>query len=207
VSQRSRSPFTGVILLSNEVTKRSVSTDALETLGTIITEKEKRDAIHLAVLPVVAGCKLHAGQPIDVKKGTNIAYPSTDSSLGIVDPFLKEIVYPDQMFWMVLRPRLITSLRHVWSHPSFEDELGTGSTSIDKTLARKAIEDIASECDIDADEMIQAAHEYIDGGIYLCDGGRWEGTYTPDEFWPHFEVLTGRKVPDSDRGNFFSCSC
>lgn len=35
--------------------KRSVATDALETLGTIIDDKQKRDAIHLAVEPVVAG--------------------------------------------------------------------------------------------------------------------------------------------------------
>lgn len=38
--------------------KRTMTTDALETLGTIITEHEKRDAIHIAVENVVAGAKL-----------------------------------------------------------------------------------------------------------------------------------------------------
>ena len=38
--------------------KRSVATDALETLGTIIDDTQKRDAIHLAVEPVVAGERL-----------------------------------------------------------------------------------------------------------------------------------------------------
>ena len=34
--------------------KRKVSTDALETLGTLIGSDEKRDAIHLAVIPCEA---------------------------------------------------------------------------------------------------------------------------------------------------------
>lgn len=40
---------------SNTGDKRSVSTDALETLGTIIDDRAGRDAIHLAVEPVHAG--------------------------------------------------------------------------------------------------------------------------------------------------------
>lgn len=35
--------------------KRSIHTDALHTLGTIIGEGEKRDAIHIAVEPCIAG--------------------------------------------------------------------------------------------------------------------------------------------------------
>jgi hypothetical protein len=33
------------------IEKRTVTTDALETLGTIITNAERRDAIHIAVKP------------------------------------------------------------------------------------------------------------------------------------------------------------
>ena len=40
--------------------KRSVTTDALEPLGTIIGEGEKRDAIHLAVEPMTADERLRA---------------------------------------------------------------------------------------------------------------------------------------------------
>ncbi len=43
---------------------RSVHTDALHTLGSIIGESEKRDAIHLAVEPVVAGERLTPGQNV-----------------------------------------------------------------------------------------------------------------------------------------------
>ena len=187
--------------------KRTVSTDALETLGTIIDDTQKRDAIHLAVLPAVAGTRLYPGQVIDLKDG--IAVPSI-SGLGIVDPFLVGAVLPEQRFWMVLRPRIIKSLRHVWSHPAFEDEAGTHAPpteTADKAAARAALEQIALECDSTVEQLLTGAVDYLDSGAYLSEGSRWDGTYLPDRFWSHFETITGRKVAEDDRGSFFSCSC
>jgi hypothetical protein len=188
--------------------KRKVSTDALETLGTIIGPNEKRDAIHLAVIPAKAGQTLKAGEAIAYDSGTAVL---DASGIGIVDPFLAAPVKPGEMFWMVLRPRLIKSLRHVWSHPSFPDETGTHAedyVSPEKVAAREAIERIAAGCDIGADEMIAGANDYLDNDEYLCEGGRWEGVSVPDEFWAHFKTLTGRALPASKwSGNFFSCSC
>lgn len=99
--------------------KRSVHTDALETLGTIIGDDEHRDAIHLAVEPVEAGEWLVPGQDISLVNGK--AFNRTGKHVGIVDPFLKEPIAPGQKFWLVVYPRMITSLRHVWTHPSFAD--------------------------------------------------------------------------------------
>ncbi len=188
------------------MSKRSVSTDALETLGTVIGPNEKRDAIHIAVLPVVAGARLYPGQAINAT-ADGIATPDSNG-LGIVDPFLASVVQPEQRFWMLLRPRLVTSLRHVWSHPAFADELGTGQADVaDKAAARAQLEAIAQGCNATVEEMIAGANEHLDHGEYMCEGGRWEGICTPEEFWPAFETFTGRKVPADDRENFFSCSC
>jgi hypothetical protein len=101
--------------------KRSVSTDALESLGKIIGTGEKRDAIHLAVEPVNAGTFLAPGQHITVKDG--VAWPTAvGKGLGIVDPFLSAPVETGQRFWFVMYPRMVHSLRHVWTHPAFVDE-------------------------------------------------------------------------------------
>src|SRR4051812_26859121 len=91
--------------------KRSVFTDALETLGTIIDDTQKRDAIHLAVEPVVAQSCLEPGQNV-TQTGYRYETPFC-KFVGIVDPFLKEDVQPGQRFWLVLYPRTIKSLRHV----------------------------------------------------------------------------------------------
>ena len=109
--------------------KRTVSTDALETLGMIHFKPEGRDAIHLAVEPVQAAVKLFVGQKIGVVEGK--AYPAghvirrighadlTVPSHGIVDPFLPRAVEEGERFWFVMNPRMVASLRHVWEHPDF----------------------------------------------------------------------------------------
>ena len=106
--------------------KRTVSTDALETLGMIHFKQEYRDAIHLAVEPVRAACKLEVGQRIGIIDG--YAFPagkhlaSADITVpchGIVDPFLPRAVEEGESFWFVMNPRMVSSLRHVWEHPDF----------------------------------------------------------------------------------------
>lgn len=108
--------------------KRSPSTDALETLGMIHFKEEKRDAIHLAVLPVVAGCQLAVGEPISIVDG--VAWPVgvmikgvKAPYHGIVDPFLPRKPEAGESFWFVMAPRMVQSLRHVWSHNDFPDEV------------------------------------------------------------------------------------
>jgi len=110
---------------------RTPSTDALETLGMIHFKPEKRDAIHLAVDPVVAGMDLRPGEPIGILYG--VAYPAgskqmMDSDMngtvphqGIVDPFLPRTVKRGESFWFIMNPRMVTSLRHVWTHPDFPE--------------------------------------------------------------------------------------
>lgn len=107
--------------------KRSTHTDALATLGTIIDHTQKRDAIHLAVIPVVAGQNLLSGQHIllidDAKHGrVAVIGLEGETTLGIVDPFLMEPVAKGETFWLVIYPRQITSLRHVWEHNAFPSE-------------------------------------------------------------------------------------
>lgn len=102
--------------------KRTPHTDALETLGTIHTHDEFRDAIHLAVEPVEAGEDLAVGQRITYVNGKAFGLRKGEEPIGIVDPFLTTQVKAGQKFWLVVLPRMITSLRHVWSHPAFPDE-------------------------------------------------------------------------------------
>lgn len=109
--------------------KRSTHTDALETLGMIHFKPEARDAIHLAVEPVEAGEDLGVGSHVGIFNGK--AYnrsnsvdgkPALIKLLGIVDPFLPRGVKQGEKFWLIVYPRMITSLRHVWSHPDFKEQ-------------------------------------------------------------------------------------
>lgn len=105
--------------------KRTVSTDALETLGMIHFKPEARDAIHLAVEPVVAFEKLPVGAKIGIingvahRTGTTLEDGSFAPYHGIVDPFLPRGPEEGETFWFVMAPRMVASLRHVWEHPDF----------------------------------------------------------------------------------------
>ena len=151
--------------------KRTVSTDALETLGTIIGDGEKRDAIHLAVEPAIAAHKLLPGQDVGFISG---GVGMCGKPVGIVDPFLKVPVQQGQRFWLVVYPRQITSLRHVWTHPEFPPENLAGSTflgasvpispDIDKESVRQ---EIRRELEVEFESRLEDVRECASFG---CPG-------------------------------------
>lgn len=200
---------------------QTVSTDALATLGTIIDETCGRDAIHLAVENVKAGEQLFPGQPVALSDGTASA---KGKHVGIVDPFLKGIVYPGQRFWLVVFPRQITSLRHVWEHPDFP--LADASLDPQRYINETRSAQIAASKDYSKQWMTNWARKHMSSDYYgdrgplsdedalanALDAGRSHrvGPYESarehidDEWWDHWEAITGEK---GDRNEYFGCAC
>lgn len=184
--------------------KRKVATDALETLGTIIDETAQRDAIHLAVEPCIAGEDLKAGQHIGIENG--LATKKAKKKLGIVDPFIYGLIPKGRRFWLVVYPRQITSLRHVWSHPD-EEEATTQQEPIDDT-STAWLKEFACKIGITYERLMYGANEYVEYGetLYMGDNETYSDYY--DEmptFWEHYENIRGKKPKYT--GGFFSCSC
>ena len=183
--------------------KRSTHTDALATLGTIITDGG-RDAIHLAVEPIEAAHDLMPGEHIGIINGR--ASMNTDKKLGIVDPFLPGVVGKGQKFWLIVYPRQITSLRHVWEHPDFSGETKPNIESeFDKSQAW--IRDFAESIDQTYNRLMEAADLWVSQGDYTYDNSEsYKDHYDKfPEFWEHYENVRGVQVADKDR--FFTCSC
>lgn len=191
--------------------RRSVATDAIATLGTIIGAEQKRDAIHIAVEPVVAAHILRPGEHVGFVGGKKEVGVSK-KPIGIIDPFLTSPVLAGQTAWLFVYPRQITSLRHVWAHPAFGDE-GAVPLPLQDTKEREKAEseswmdDYANSIHVYREELVRHACDYLDNGEYWIEDGRFEGMDVPDEFWDHLEKITGRTVPADERGHFFSCSC
>lgn len=185
---------------------RSVSTDALASLGMLAPADAGRDAIHLAVEPVVAIVRVYPGQHVD-SSGTPVG-----TKVGIVDPYLTTAVEPGQRFWLFVYPRQITSLRHVWSHPAFSEEAPerAGGDSIkaasEKWMRAWAIEHMGDNYYGPgrlSDEIAFANALEAGSNNHI---GPYESArdYIDNEWWNHWEAITGKR---GDRDAYFSCSC
>lgn len=196
--------------------------DATASLGTIHTTLQHRDAIHLAVEPVIAGEILTPGMHIGIRNGLAVEAEGNIKALGIVDPFLPHAVTHGDKFYLILFPRMITSLRHVWEHPDFQPVVETPPTEEQlhqtlvllhdpKAVAKQLIMDAADSLGVGFDELMDHANaKRIDEDHYWVheeDGGKFEGESIPSGFWNAFETYTGKKVPADSKHNFLSCSC
>jgi hypothetical protein len=124
-----------------------------------------------------------------------------------------------ERFWIVVYPRQITSLRHVWEHPAFplSGETEKSSASVHPAdpadISRQWIRDFAESVGLGSSTLMVGATDWVNDkkcggdGEYLCFGGLLEGQNVPDEFWTHYERVTGDTVIEDHRCSFFTCSC
>jgi hypothetical protein len=82
-------------------------------LGKIIkaSTPAKRDAIHIAVAPVVAAAPLYPGTHVGLNEIGEATTKTGNKYIGVVDPFLGNPVKTGERFWLYLYPNTITSLR------------------------------------------------------------------------------------------------
>lgn len=197
--------------------KHSTRTDALETLGTIITPAEKRDAIHLAVFNAKAGQTLFPGTHITLANDELTAViASGDNGLGIVDPFLVEPVQEGEYFWLVVYPRQINSLRHVWEHPGFPASKETDMVAI-APVSEKPKNTFSREYASrwlhgwheqyypyeDFDRLMSTVEAFAeDDAVYF---GQDVENHAGPEFWEMAEIYLGMKI--KNRAEHFICEC
>lgn len=169
--------------------------------GQLITTPQQRDAIHVAVAPVIAAESMEPGQHIQLNHEGKAC--SGKEPIGVVDPYLRTDVMPGDTFWLFLYPKTVTNLRHDWSHPVM-DKVVAG-----KAGAEKWLREFASTWNKEFDKMVREADSGdgvtasgmdIHGWSELDDGGA--------EFWRQLEIYTGKKFSKQHREDtYIPCSC
>lgn len=208
-----------------------------DVLGKLIEGRGERDAIHMAIVPLVAGERLKPGthfkvtgekhrtsdgdtvfKAYAVKPCSHNASPATrrivtsetqSDAIGVVDPFLAKPVEIGQQFYGCLYPGSITSLRHEWIHPAFAEKEPTDK---DKALSEQWLRRYAVRIKPYEEDDRQGAFDR------LCEGLR------SDEVFAHgTDLHSFADLDDADELKFhaerylgiridwdrfsFSCSC
>lgn len=178
-------------------------------LGQLITEpgaQNQRDAIHIAVVPVMASTDLRAGQHVGVSADGLRSLVGSGDPVGIVDPFMPAGVKAGESFWLCLYQGSVHTLRHEWTHPAFPE-----------VAARPADQRAASEVWLRAFAMRIKPYddrgtayenflrELVEGEVFF-HGTDTDYSITSDaELWRHVAIVTGRQVDTSDLS--LRCSC
>lgn len=177
-------------------------------IGTVLAPDDTgRDAIHIAVVPVVADMDLRPGQHIGLQSDGTAVVASTDfgvAAIGIVDPYLRRVVTKGQRVFLFLYPNTITSLRHEWTHPAFGAVAGASELPASEVWLRGFAEDVG----VSYRRLMEGAEDHLSGGYDIC-----LSYDTPDRvyddrraFWMHYAAVTGKAPKDPD-AVFFRCSC
>lgn len=180
--------------------------DTQRWVGKILEEEGfVRDAIHMAVLPVIASTKLFPGQDIGFVNHLEwIVTAEATKKYGIVDPFLSRAVKPGERFFMWLYPNTITGLTHQWQHPLIEERAAKV-----KHESETWLRDFAARQSFDFEELISGARF---GDVITAHGTDLHGASQlgepVQEFWKHLEAFTGETFSEEQRENvIWSCSC
>lgn len=167
-------------------------------IGSLIVTQQSRDAIHVAIIPVVAGDKIHPAQRIGVDHGIAFPFPGHDQCVGIADPFLLKDINAGERFWMFLLPNTVTSIRHDWYHPSFPVE----STDSAAKESNAWLADFAAMNRIEFNDLIESI---ADGHVCFGDNdGPSNAQDEINELRRHYRNATGLDAPSDI---LFRCGC
>lgn len=169
-------------------------------VGQLIDETALRDAIHMAIAPVISGGNYRPGEHVGFMPDGRIGIRA-EKKIGIIDPFLENGVSAGERCYIFLYPQTVTGMRHHWAHPAFGEVKVESSDP--KEVSKRWLSDLASKCGVSYEKMMDAveADNYIHMGENESYKTHLDGVI--DEFHKHIETVTGKVY----QGYPFSCSC
>jgi len=122
---------------------------------------------------------------------------------------MTEPAYPGERFWLCVNPETVTGMRHHWEVAVSEPQVADADTS------RAWLEALAKDAGLSYDAMMADVEDWIDTGDVKTqeNDDSWLNAFyriEMDDFWRHWEVITGKTRPDDDTLGWpipYSCSC
>lgn len=180
-----------------------------DLIGKLLDATAQRDAIHIAVAPMVAAVPLRPGQRVGTDGNGRIS--ASEPHIGVVDPFLASPVLVGQRCFIFLYPNTATGLRHVYTHPVLDSKEAVDRAASEKWLREFAEENFKDYDDDTSDVYAQFLKDAEEGDFCFRSQPDWlyeEGAQTKQEMWAHLEVVRGRPFTFGHKsGAAYRCSC
>jgi len=179
-------------------------------LGTEPAKEIERDAVHVAFFCGIAEHHIRPGKHVGLKGGKVSMF--CDDMIGITDPFRRTEVRPGEKVIVCLYPGTVQGMRHHWQHSAVPDIAQEFKELHEKPQKAASVAWIKAQCEdlgVTYDELMDPACEIVNGDYIrnsLNESSRDHWYSIEDEFWKHYELVTGRSVPTRLRGGF-TCSC
>ncbi len=201
-------------------------------LGHLIAEdgpEIRRDAVHIAVVPMIAETDLYPGDDVGLTADCKRAFRSQrlvtawsnakqemetrgpGGAVGIVDPFLEAHVPAGSRFWLFVYPGQVTTLQHAWTHPAFPDSEQALPPAGSKAESEAWLRSYAKRFYVYStpEEGYQKLLRQMQEGTITYEGADMHGRgdlVDADELRRHTEVVLGRRI-NYDDFEYFSCTC
>lgn len=169
---------------------------------------EKRDAVHIAVIPVKLAETLDPGTRVCTKGKEGdllvVGKPERDKygralqkEIGVISPFIQGKAGAGYIYYLCLFPNTVVGMTHHWEHPDIDS----------KEHFKKKIKDFAESIGQTYDSLIDVARNFNQTGDWTYDNTEaYKDNYREfDNFWKWYEIVTGEYV--GDKSCPFTCSC
>jgi hypothetical protein len=179
----------------------------VDMIGKLAASDAQRDAIHVAIAPVVAAEPLEPGTHVGFWEDGSGLVGCCKNPIGIVDPFLNYFVKPNERFYLFLYPNTVIGMRHQWSHPAFAPEVPVGETS-QVAKARQWLHEFAARVGRDYDALLEIGKESIECGGACVGDDTDQDSFTADKRAFLWNVATVLGVCPPDPSDvYFRCAC
>lgn len=168
----------------------------------------QRDAVHVCIVPIVVGEDMNPGDKVRMGTDRRAYHAQGAEPVGVIDPFIKLRIAAGQLAYLILTPGTQRTLTHQWTHPAFDGGTREDSILWVRCFAEQVGLGFAAVMG-GADTWLRTWQRYKDsqyGGGHYIAAHHLKGQSVPDEFWDHYEAITGDAVPAHKKGSFFSCN-
>lgn len=210
---RSKSNFrilaaTRRIFVQSEIHNNQTQQPMSDTkLGQLIGFEAQRDAIHIAIAPVVSAGSVKPGEHIGFMDDGRVGIRAK-VKLGIADPFLKADVQEGERFYMFLYPQTVTGMRHEWQHPEFPINFPACDNE-----SKRSLEAMAERCGCSLERLLERLDLYAEGSCGPDDSiqeklNRFGDEIAVRDMWANYERCRMTKVDESIKTDtYFRCAC